>query len=107
MGTVNPGSGVAHARVRSDRASTAVRGGALLFAAMAVGNITNYGFTILAGRVLGPADYGVLSALLALVFLMSVLASALRVMSSTKLLYSEILRILTRRRVSSRCSSHC
>ncbi|WP_217914368.1 oligosaccharide flippase family protein [Miltoncostaea marina] len=48
---------------------TAVRGGALLFAAMVIANATNYGFTIIAGRVLGPAEYGVLTALLVLVML--------------------------------------
>jgi O-antigen/teichoic acid export membrane protein len=48
---------------------SAARGGAALLLAAALGNICNYAFTILAGRALGPADYGVLTALMALLLI--------------------------------------
>jgi O-antigen/teichoic acid export membrane protein len=35
-----------------------LRGGALIAVAMAVMNVTTYGFTILAARLLGPEEYG-------------------------------------------------
>lgn len=78
MATVTPGSSTTDAVVGRPRPTTAVRGGAFLFAAMVVGNATNYGFTIIAGRVLGPADYGVLTALLALVMLVQLPLGALQ-----------------------------
>lgn len=63
---------------RRTRPVTAVRGGAFLLGAMVAGNATNYAFTIVAGRVLGPSDYGVLTALMALLMIIQLPLGALQ-----------------------------
>jgi len=57
---------------------TAARGGALLLLAMLIGNGAAYVFTLLSGRLLGPADYGVLTALLALLMILQLPMGALQ-----------------------------
>lgn len=44
-----------------------------------IGNVCNYLFAVLAGRILGPADYGVLTALLALTVVVGLPVTALQV----------------------------
>jgi hypothetical protein len=56
--------------------------------AMAVMNVTTYGFQLVAARILGPAEYGALAGLMALLLVLSVLqlglqATAARRISST------------------------
>lgn len=60
-------------------APSAVRGGTLLLASGVAGNACNYLFAVLAGRILGPADYGVLTALLALTVVVGLPVTAVQV----------------------------
>ena len=45
---------------------------------MAVTNITTYGFVILAARVLGPAEYGALAAVMGVLLVVNVLSLGLQ-----------------------------
>ncbi len=69
---LNSASAAAKLRDRFDRAlipalaAPALRQGALLFFASSAGNVLQYGFHVFASRMLGPGEYGVLTALLAL-----------------------------------------
>ena len=45
---------------------------------MAVMNVTTYGFTILAARLLGPAEYGALAAVMGLLLVVNVLSLGLQ-----------------------------
>lgn len=63
----------------SDGAPSAVRGGSLLLASGVVANACNYLFAVLAGRILGPTDYGVLTALLALTVIVGLPVIAVQV----------------------------
>jgi O-antigen/teichoic acid export membrane protein len=56
----------------------AVRGGALVLSALVVWNAGNYLFFLLAGRMLGPSDYGLVAALLAATLVIAVPAQALQ-----------------------------
>jgi O-antigen/teichoic acid export membrane protein len=55
-----------------------VRDGAAIAVAMAVMNVTSYGFTILAARILGPAEYGALAAVMGLLLVVNVLSLGLQ-----------------------------
>jgi len=55
-----------------------VRGGVVIAIAMGVTNVTTYGFTILAARVLGPAEYGALAAVMGLLLVVNVLSLGLQ-----------------------------
>jgi len=55
-----------------------LRGGAGVAVAMAVMNVTTYGFTILAARLLGPAEYGAVAALMGLLLVVNVLSLGLQ-----------------------------
>ena len=55
-----------------------LRGGAAIAVAMAVMNVTTYGFTILAARLLGPPEYGALAALMGLLLVVNVLSLGLQ-----------------------------
>lgn len=56
----------------------ATRDGAVIAVAMAVMNLTTYGFTILAARVLGPEEYGALAAVMGLLLVVNVLSLGLQ-----------------------------
>jgi O-antigen/teichoic acid export membrane protein len=53
-------------------------GSGVIAVAMGVMNLGTYGFTLLAARVLGPADYGALAALMGLLLVLSVLSLGLQ-----------------------------
>jgi O-antigen/teichoic acid export membrane protein len=55
-----------------------LRGGMVIAVAMGVMNITTYGFTILAARLLGPAEYGALAAVMGLLLVVNVLSLGLQ-----------------------------
>jgi O-antigen/teichoic acid export membrane protein len=55
-----------------------IRGGTVIAVAMAVMNLTTYGFTILAARLLGPAEYGALAAAMGLLLVVNVLSLGLQ-----------------------------
>ncbi len=55
-----------------------LRTGAGIAVAMAIQNVATYGFTILAARVLGPAEYGALASLMGLLLVVNVLALGLQ-----------------------------
>src|SRR3954467_5106283 len=79
---------VRHALVRSTAwarrvnlrttAARALRGGAVIAVAMGVMNVTTYAFTILAARLLGPAEYGALAAVMGLLLVVNVLSLGLQ-----------------------------
>ncbi len=55
-----------------------MRAGAAIAVAMAVMNVTTYGFTIIAARFLGPAEYGALAAVMGLLLIVNVLSLGLQ-----------------------------
>ena len=57
--------------------STLIRGSAVLTVGGFVANIGNYFFNLLAGRFLGPTDYGVMASVIALLYIVSVPSTAL------------------------------
>jgi O-antigen/teichoic acid export membrane protein len=54
------------------------RDGAVIAVAMAIMNLTTYGFTILAARFLGPEEYGALAAVMGLLLVVNVLSLGLQ-----------------------------
>jgi O-antigen/teichoic acid export membrane protein len=56
----------------------AVRDGAAIAVAMGVMNVATYAFTILAARLLGPAEYGALAAVMGLLLIVNVLSLGLQ-----------------------------
>ena len=61
-----------------DRAGLRSRCTALVAVAMAVQNVTTYGFTIVAARVLGPVEYGALAGVMGLLLVLNVLSLGLQ-----------------------------
>ena len=57
---------------------TPVRSGIVIAAAMGVMNVSTYGFTILAARVLGPVEYGALAAVMGLLLVLNVVSLGLQ-----------------------------
>jgi O-antigen/teichoic acid export membrane protein len=55
-----------------------LRGSAVIAVAMAVMNLTTYGFVILAARLLGPAEYGALAAVMGVLLVVNVLSLGLQ-----------------------------
>ena len=55
-----------------------LQGSAVIAVAMAVMNVTTYGFTILAARLLGPVEYGALAAVMGLLLVLNVLSLGLQ-----------------------------
>ena len=55
-----------------------LRGSMVIAVAMAVMNLTTYGFTILAARLLGPEEYGALAAVMGLLLVLNVLSLGLQ-----------------------------
>ncbi len=53
-------------------------GSGVIALAMAVMNVTTYGFTILAARVMGPAEYGALAAVMGLLLVVNVVSLGLQ-----------------------------
>ena len=58
--------------------TTWLSGSLVIAAAMAVQNVTTYGFTIVAARVLGPVEYGALAAVMGLLLVLNVLSLGLQ-----------------------------
>jgi O-antigen/teichoic acid export membrane protein len=56
----------------------AVRGGVVIAASMGVMNVSTYGFTILAARVIGPEEYGALAAVMGLLLVVNVVSLGLQ-----------------------------
>src|SRR5256884_1509277 len=75
--------GIAHVRVRS--APSGARSGVLLTAASAASIVANYVFLLAAGRVLGSEEYGSLAALLGLLSVVLIPASALQMAVSREI----------------------
>jgi O-antigen/teichoic acid export membrane protein len=82
-----------------------VRAGAVIAASMAVMNLTTYGFTILAARLLGPAEYGALAAVMGLLLVVNVLSLGLQATGARRVsaaphdrehIEAEVLRATTR-----------
>ena len=59
-------------------AAPALRGGGLVLGALIVWNAGNYAFFLIAGRILGPSDYGIVAALLAATLVVAVPTQALQ-----------------------------
>jgi len=57
--------------------SVLLRGSAVLMAANFLANLGNYVFNLLVGRRLGPVDYGIMSVVIALLYIVSVPSTAL------------------------------
>jgi O-antigen/teichoic acid export membrane protein len=55
-----------------------IRDSAILFFGTMIGSVLNFLFQIFAGRQLGPANYGIFSALLAIVYLVSVITNTVQ-----------------------------
>jgi O-antigen/teichoic acid export membrane protein len=55
-----------------------VRDGAVIAVAMAIMNLTTYGFVIVAARMLGPAEYGALAAVMGVLLVVNVLSLGLQ-----------------------------
>jgi O-antigen/teichoic acid export membrane protein len=66
--------------VRSLRATSrrTVRDGAVIAVSMGIMNLTTYGFVILAARLLGPAEYGALAAVMGVLLVVNVLSLGLQ-----------------------------
>jgi O-antigen/teichoic acid export membrane protein len=62
----------------ASRSRQLLRGGAAIAVAMGVMNVTTYAFTILAARLLGPAEYGALAAVMGLLLVVNVLSLGLQ-----------------------------
>jgi O-antigen/teichoic acid export membrane protein len=60
------------------RSRQLLRGGAVIAVAMGVMNVTTYAFTILAARLLGPAEYGALAAVMGVLLVVNVLSLGLQ-----------------------------
>ena len=59
-------------KINSLRNNDLIRGTAVIFLGSIFVGIGNYAFNIIMGRLLGPADYGILASLLALTYIISV-----------------------------------
>ncbi|QWC85550.1 polysaccharide biosynthesis protein [Nocardioidaceae bacterium] len=60
-------------------------GGSAIAAAIAVMNLTTYGFTVLAARFLGPEEYGQLGSLMGLLLVLSVVSLGLQATAARRL----------------------
>ena len=58
--------------------STSLAGSGVIAVAMGVMNVSTYGFTILAARVLGPSEYGALAAVAGLLLILNVVSLGLQ-----------------------------
>jgi O-antigen/teichoic acid export membrane protein len=62
-----------------------LRGGSAIAVAMGVMNITTYGFTILAARIIGPQGYGAFAALMGLLLVVTVASLALQATAARRI----------------------
>jgi O-antigen/teichoic acid export membrane protein len=62
-----------------------LRGPGAIAVAMAVMNVTTYGFTIIAARLLGPKSYGALASLLATLLVIGVLQLSLQATAARRI----------------------
>ena len=62
----------------ASRLAGVLQGSAVIAVAMGVMNVTTYGFTILAARLLGPVEYGALAAVMGLLLVLDVLSLGLQ-----------------------------
>jgi len=62
-----------------------LRGGAGIAVAMAVMNVTTYGFQMMAARILGPEEYGAIAGLMALLLVMAVLQLGLQATAARRI----------------------
>lgn len=63
---------------RTPRLPTWMVGSGIIAVSMGVMNVTTYGFTLAAARLLGPAEYGVLAALMGLMLVLNVVSLGLQ-----------------------------
>ncbi|KQT89252.1 polysaccharide biosynthesis protein [Marmoricola sp. Leaf446] len=61
------------------------RGGSVIAVAMAVMNVTTYGYTILAARLLGPGSYGAFAAVMGLLLVLGVLQLGLQTVGARRI----------------------
>lgn len=66
------------ARTSGAAGTRVLRGSMVIAVAMAVMNLTTYGFTIIAARLLGPVEYGALAAVMGLLLVLNVLSLGLQ-----------------------------
>jgi O-antigen/teichoic acid export membrane protein len=69
----------------SPTANSRLRGPGAIAVAMAVMNLTTYGFTIIAARLLGPKSYGALASLLATLLVIGVLQLSLQATAARRI----------------------
>jgi len=69
---------VTRARTSGAAGARVLRGSLVIAVAMAVMNLTTYGFTIIAARLLGPVEYGALAAVMGLLLVLNVLSLGLQ-----------------------------
>ena len=60
-------------------------GSGVIAIGMAVMNVTNYGFTLLAARILGPEEYGAVAALMGLMLVLNVIALGLQATAARRI----------------------
>ncbi len=63
---------------RRDQLAATLRGSGVIAVAVAVMNVTTYGFTIVAARILGPTTYGAIAALMATMMVIGVIQLGLQ-----------------------------
>ena len=62
-----------------------LRGGSVIAVAMGVMNVTTYGYTIVAARLLGPRDYGAFAALMGVLLVIMVVSLALQATAARRI----------------------
>ncbi len=62
-----------------------LRGGSVIAVAMGVMNLTTYGYTIVAARLLGPRDYGAFAALMGVLLVIMVVSLALQATAARRI----------------------
>ncbi len=60
-------------------------GSGVIAVGMGIMNVTNYGFTLLAARILGPSEYGAVAALMGLMLVLNVIALGLQATAARRI----------------------